>query len=124
MSRKLSDIQITPLWVLKAARANLYRTGRWVDYYHVLTAFYGIPPVEGVVVNPEIPKGLPTNTIAWYTHRTKTVSTAVPNMSEQTALHEFFHHLVDEVCGSFIPDREAEDRLADSFATTVLNLEP
>ncbi len=110
---------------MKAARAELDRTDKWPSYYRVLTAYYGVPSLEAYkdVELTHIPK----NCIACYTHTPRaqpptgivwSASKENGGMSELTALHEFFHHLV-HAKGIKIT-LAVNQALADSFADAVM----
>lgn len=112
---KISDIELPPSWVLNAARAELRRTNHWIDYYHVLTAYYKVTPLK----RSQRDSNLPPDVVAVYRPSEPCVLTRAPSMTEQTALHELFHHLVKEK--SARPKQfQAEQALADAFAAAVL----
>lgn len=108
-----------PKWVLKAARKALNKARTWRSYYDVLTAYYGLKRLSAVVV-PSIPEG----TIARYDANllvNPTVETRAKTMNDQTALHEFFHHLFYSTRHTH--EGEGEQELADTFAEECLRRE-
>lgn len=116
--RSLSWIVLPPTWVMRAARKRLLKTNSWEDYYSILTAFYGVPSLSARV-NPRIKHTV----IAEYRSWSNCVESREDSMSEHTALHELFHHLVfSKNCKP--KDEEAEQALADSFADALEQGEP
>ena len=107
-------VDIPPAWVVRAARARLNApNGNWEDYYAVLCAWYSVPTLKAKV-NPAISP----NTIAQYTYGTNLVESRAKTFRESTALHEFFHYMVDQTRRTHYG--EAEQALADSFAEECL----
>lgn len=115
---KLSDIQVPPAWVIKAARAELARTKHWVDYYNVLTAYYRVLPISQAFVDPSLAPTIVAQYRAAGFFSQPTVVSRESGMSEHTALHELFHHLVYEK-GARPKHFQAEQALADAFADAV-----
>ncbi|OLD02446.1 MAG: hypothetical protein AUJ07_08635 [Crenarchaeota archaeon 13_1_40CM_3_53_5] len=110
------SLEPPPAWVLRAARARLNRTHKWSAYFDVMSVYYDIAPVKALV-NPQ----LGSKIVAQYSSTpAPLIESKAETMSEQTALHEFFHHLFHQRRRRH--SGEGEQALADQFAMECLEL--
>ena len=128
LERKVRDLEavpkavildVPPKWVLQAARAGLNKTGNWEGYYDVLTNFYGIHSLNAVI-DTTLDQGIAAQYDARYLIN-PTVQCRTKTMSDNTAIHEFFHHLFYSTRHKH--EGEGEQRLADAFAIECLRRE-
>ena len=108
---------IPPKWVFEAACANMKRTNHWIEYYHVLTDWYGISRIGGAYIDSTIKP----ETVAEYRYASRTVYSRANDMNEHTALHELWHHLVYML--KLTTNGESEQALANAFADACLKVQ-
>lgn len=111
---------IPPKWVIQAARTSLNKHGNYQEYYSVLCAYYQVKFLNANI-NREKCKSLGENVIACYCVEVNrhVVYTKENSMSENTALHEFFHHLTHQL--NLNVESKAAEILCDSFAKAVIH---
>ncbi len=107
---------IPPKWIIEAAREALDTKNHWVDYYDVLSEYYGIAIVKAY----NNPKKVSETAIASYypSDNPPTIYGGKDDYAEVTALHEFFHHLASEKELEY--SKVKSEALANSFSREII----